>query len=325
MPKVIWYFRKRQPIGHFSIENSFRELLPHFAGSEWEIEWREASWFSTGIFNRLKIALEARRLQADIIHITGDIHFAALFLWGRKVVLTVHDLGFLEEARGVKGWLMKKLWLDGPLRRCARVVAVSEATKRSILAQTRYPADHIEVIPTLIPSHFTRRTRLPDNPKPILLHIGLAPNKNLRGHAEAIAGMEVKLRIIGEPSAADHQMLQSLGIDYEWRSRLTDEQMQEAYATSDLLLFCSTLEGFGMPILEAKAVGLPVITSDLSPMNEVGAGWAVCVAPCDLDAMRSAIKRGLEAPASSNVIASGMPSDAASVHVESYARVLSDR
>ena len=289
MPKVVWYFRKKRALGNFSIENSFRELLPHFEGSEWQIEWREASWFSEGIWNRLRIALEARRLDADIVHITGDINFAALFLRRGKVVLTIHDNGFLEEHRGWKRWLMKKVWLDWPLKRCDRVVAVSNATKRSIVEYTNYPEDQIEVIHTVVPSHFKPRLVLPNNPKPVLLHIGLAPNKNLKGHAEAIQGMDVLLRIIGEPSAADHAMLQSLGTDYEWKSKLSDEEMQEAYATSDVLLFCSTLEGFGMPILEAKAVGLPVITSDIEPMNEVGAEFAYFASPFNSKILRQTV------------------------------------
>ena len=294
MPKVVWYFRKKRALGNFSIENSFRELLPHFECSEWEVEWREASWFSEGFLNRLRIALEARRLDADIVHITGDINFAAMFMTRRKVVLTIHDNGFLEEHHGWKRWLMKKIWLDWPLKRCDRVVAVSNATKRNIVDQTNFPEDQIEVIHTVVPSHFKPRHVLPNNPKPVLLHIGLAPNKNLKGHAEAIQGMDVLLRIIGEPSEADHTMLKSLGIDYEWKSKLSDEEMQEAYATSDVLLFCSTLEGFGMPILEAKAVGLPVITSDIEPMNnEVSASYAETVSPWDVKEIQDAIVRVL--------------------------------
>lgn len=295
MPKVIWYFRKKRALGNFSIENSFRELLPDFEGTEWDIEWREASWFSEGVLNRVRIALEARRLEADIVHITGDIHFSALFMTRRKVVLTIHDNGFLEAYSGWKRWLMKKLWLDWPLRRCDRVVAVSNATKQGILEHSDFPEDQIAVIHSVVPSHFKPRTVLPTNPKPVLLHIGLAPNKNLRGHAEAIRGLDVLLRIIGEPSEADRTLLKSLGIDWEWKSRLSDDEMQEAYATSDVLLFCSTLEGFGMPILEAKAVGLPVITSDIEPMNEVGKGFATMANPSDPKSMRIAIENQLRA------------------------------
>ena len=255
MPKVVWYFRKKRALGNFSIENSFHELLPHFGEGDWEVEWREASWFSEGIWNRFRIAIEARGLDADVIHITGDIHFAALFLQKRKVVLTVHDNGHIERSTGLKRWLMKKLWLDWPLKQCKKVVAVSEATKRSILDLTSANRNQVEVIPTVVSSRFKPRKGAPNNPKPVLLHIGLAPNKNLSGHAAAIEGMDVLLRIIGEPSAADRAMLESKGIDFEWKSRLSDAEMQDAYATSDVLLFCSTLEGFGMPILEAKAVG----------------------------------------------------------------------
>ena len=291
MPKVVWFFRRKRELGNFSIENSFRELLPHFEGSKWEIEWKEASCFSQGFMNRLKIALEARKLEADIIHITGDINFAALFLRGRKVILTIHDNGFLNDCKGWRRWVMKKVWLDWPLRNCAQVVAVSNATKQSILKYTCYPADKIQVIHSIVPSHFRRRKAPPNNSKPVLLHIGLAENKNLHGHAQAIQGMDVKLRIIGEPSPDDQAMLQSFGIDYEWRSKLTIEQMQEAYETSDLLLFCSTLEGFGMPILEAKAVGVPVVTSNFEPMNEVGKGYAVLVDPFNADAISKAVRR----------------------------------
>lgn len=294
MPKVIWYFRKKRELGNFSIENSFKELLPHFEGTNWEIEWREASWFSEGIWNRIRIVMEARGLDADVIHITGDIHFAAMFLQKRKVVLTIHDNGHIERSTGLKRRLMKKLWLDWPLKQCEKVVAVSEATKRSILDLTSANLNKVEVIPTVVSSQFKPRKGAPNNPKPVLLHIGLAPNKNLSGHAAAIEGMDVLLRIIGEPSAADRAMLKSKGIDYEWKSRLSYAEMQEAYASSDALLFCSTLEGFGMPILEAKAVGVPVVTSAIAPMNEVGKDYAFLANPNEPESIKKSLMEALE-------------------------------
>ena len=296
MPKVVWYFRKKRALGNFSIENSFQELLPHFGDGDWEVEWREASWFSEGIWNRVRIAMEARGLDADVIHITGDIHFAAMFLQKRKVVLTIHDNGHIERSTGLKRWLMKKLWLDWPLKQCEKVVAVSEATKRSILDLTSTNHHQVEVIPTVVSSRFKLRKGAPNNPRPVLLHIGVAPNKNLSGHSAAIEGMDVLLQIIGEPSAADRAMLESKGIDYEWKSRLSDPEMQEAYASSDVLLFCSTLEGFGMPILEAKAVGVPVVTSAIAPMNEVGKDYAFLANPHDPREIKVAIEQALKDP-----------------------------
>ena len=86
-------------------------------------------------------------------------------------------------------------------------------------------------------------------------------------------------------------MLKQLGVEYSAQSKLTDAEMQEAYATSDFLLFASTLEGFGMPILEAQMVGLPVITSHIAPMNEVAGDGALLCDPRDCNAIRGCIER----------------------------------
>ena len=65
--------------------------------------------------------------------------------------------------------------------------------------------------------------------------------------------------------------------------------MQHAYATSDFLLFASTLEGFGMPIIEAQMVGLPVITSNIDPMREVAGAGALLCNPLETESIRQAV------------------------------------
>ena len=175
---------------------------------------------------------------------------------------------------------MHLLWVQLPLRCIDHLVTVSEATKRAVLGEApSFPQVKITVIPTVVPQHFKPRKKCPDNPKPVALHIGLAENKNLERHAKALEGMEVHLKIIGEPSPQDEALLKKHNIDFSWQSKLTDEEMQKAYATSDFLLFASTLEGFGMPIIEAQMVGLPVISSDVDPMREVAGGAALLCDP----------------------------------------------
>jgi len=257
----------------------------------------EVDQYSQGLRNRLRIILQTRDINTDILHITGDIHFAALAWpkWRRnrpQVVLTIHDIGFIHDHTGWKRWLMKKVWITWPLRCVDQLVTVSEATKEDVLKEaTWFDPSKITVIPTVVPQHFKPRNIEPTNPKPIALHIGVAENKNLRRHAEALRGLDVHLRIIGEPSDADHRILRQLGIEYSTQSKLTDAEMQEAYATSDFLLFASTLEGFGMPILEAQMVGLPVITSNIEPMNEVAGDGAELCDPLDSNALRGCIER----------------------------------
>ena len=293
---ITWLFRKRRSLGNFSIEQSFQELANAWP-QESKPRWIEASHFSEGWLNRWNIIRQTRAIVTDVLHITGDIHFAALAWpkWRRnrpQVLLTIHDIGFIHDHTGWKRWLMKKIWITWPLRCVDQLVTVSEATKEDVLKEASwFDPTKITVIPTVVPQHFKPRRAEPNNPKPIALHIGVAENKNLRGHAEALRGLDVHLRIIGEPSDADHHMLKQLGVEYSAQSKLTDAEMQEAYATSDFLLFASTLEGFGMPILEAQMVGLPVITSNIAPMNEVAGNGALLCETSDFLSIRGCIER----------------------------------
>lgn len=297
-----WLFRKKRDLGNFSIEQSFAEVRAAWPHAEKLPERLEVNSFSEGFLNRFRIIREAKSIQTHLLHITGDIHFAALASpkWRRnrpKVVLTIHDIGFLLDFTGIKRWLMRFFWIQMPLRCIDHLVTVSEATKREVLREAPwFDPTKITVIPTVVPQHFKPRKKCPDNPKPVALHIGLAENKNLRRHAEALEELDVHLKIIGEPAPSDLALLERHNIDFSWQSKLTDKEMQEAYASSDFLLFASTLEGFGMPIIEAQMVGLPVITSDVDPMREVAGNAALFCDPLDVQSIRSSIQRLLENP-----------------------------
>ena len=300
---VTWLFRKKRDLGNFSIENSFAEIQATWPGATQPPSWYELSHFSEGWLNRLRIIVETRRIRTNILHITGDIHFAALAWpkWRRrnrpKLVLTIHDIGFLNDHRGVKRWVMRKVWIHWPLRCIDHLITVSEATKGAVLSEAPwFDSANITVIHTVVPQHFKAREDVPENPKPVALHIGLAENKNLKRHAEALDGMDVHLKIIGEPSPKDLALLKKHNINFSWQSKLTDEQMQEAYAKTDFLLFASTLEGFGMPIIEAQMVGLPVITSEVDPMREVAGDGALLCNPLNSNSIRASIEKVIGNP-----------------------------
>ncbi len=328
---VSWLFRRKRTLGNFSIENSFTEIDRAW-GNENKPKWVEVSHFSEGFTKRLQIIRETRKIETDILHITGDIHFAALAWpkWSKRrprIVLTIHDIGFLAEFSGFKRWLIRKFWIQWPLRCVDHLVVVSTATKEAVIKEAPwFPVTKTSVIPSVIPQHFKPRQGRPVNKKPVALHIGLAENKNLKGHAEALVGLDVHMRIIGEPSNADRTLLRALNIDCSWVSRLTDEEMQAEYANADLLLFASKLEGFGMPIIEAQTVGVPVITSDLDPMGEVAGTGALLSNPEDSQTIKACIKRVLtDEDLQASLIAAGhenvkrySPAEAARQHQELY-------
>jgi glycosyltransferase involved in cell wall biosynthesis len=83
--------------------------------------------------------------------------------------------------------------------------------------------------------------------------------------------------------------LQRCGIDYENYVGLSRQELVAQYADADLLLFASTYEGFGLPIVEAQAVGRPVVTSNILPMPEVAGDGAYFVDPFDVASIRAGV------------------------------------
>ncbi|MEL7122076.1 MAG: glycosyltransferase family 1 protein, partial [Bacteroidota bacterium] len=185
-------------------------------------------------------------------------------------------------------------WLDLPVKFATVVTAVSETTKQDILKYTQCTPNKIKVIPTIISNHYKPAVDRPKNEKPVLLHIGLAHNKNFERHVEAITGMDVSMHIIGQLESHHIDLLKKHKIDYYSEYNISDDAMQAAYEGCDLLLFASTLEGFGMPIIEAQTVGRPIVTSHLSSMPEVGGEGAYYVDPYEVKSIREGVKEVLE-------------------------------
>lgn len=79
--------------------------------------------------------------------------------------------------------------------------------------------------------------------------------------------------------------------------RLTDLELVEAYRRCDMVVFASLYEGFGLPILEAQAMGRPVITSNFGAMREAAGDGALLVDPYSVEAIREAVLRIKREPA----------------------------
>jgi glycosyltransferase involved in cell wall biosynthesis len=107
--------------------------------------------------------------------------------------------------------------------------------------------------------------------------------------------------------------------------RLTDEELVEAYRRCDMVVFASLYEGFGLPILEAQAMGRPVITSNFGAMREAAGDGALLVDPYSVEAIRAAILRIKNEPAlREDLIAKGLRNAAkfsATAVANSYAQI----
>lgn len=285
--KVVYIERK--PSESVSLEKVFRQIAKSLSTTKFEIAFEQLPYFSR-VSGIIKNFIYFQKPSADIYHITGDIHYIALLLPREKTVLTIHDLRFLHVRRGLRRYVLKKLFLDLPLKRLKYVTAISEATKKEIIFHTKCKADKIRVIEN--PLHETIWTN--ENNKfngycPTILQIGTAANKNLVHLIKALRGIKCRLKIIGQLEGEIVELLKTNQIYYENAFGLNDCSIRREYEKADIVVFCSTYEGFGLPIIEAQAMRTPVITSNLSPMKEVAGGAAVLVEPSDISSIREGV------------------------------------
>jgi glycosyltransferase involved in cell wall biosynthesis len=304
-PRVV-YFQRKPYCDSFSLErvfNSVRAALPsNMAKAAWTCPFQ-----SRGVARRLLNLVEAPFHQGEINHITGDVHYLALGLAKRKTILTIHDCGVLRFSKGLKYLALVMGWYRLPARRVAAITVISEFTRKEVLRYTGCAPELVRVIHDPIPDGFTPYPKPFNTEMPVLLQVGAAEhNKNVCRVAEAIRGIPCRLDIIGRLTDRQRQALEHNCISYTEQWGLADQEVVQRYRDCDVVVFASTYEGFGMPILEGNATGRPVVTSNVCSMPEVAGSAACLVDPFDCSSIREGILRVINDPEyRNNLIAQG--------------------
>lgn len=228
----------------------------------------------------------AVRGDVDVFHCTT---FRAPLRARRPVVVTVHDLAAVRHPELFPAWtrLYARTLLAPVLRAAARVIAVSEFTKREVVELARVPADRVRVVPNATSTVFS-----PDGPAAegdyVLAVSTVEPRKNFPRIAEATKKLGLELRVVGAPGWGEV----SLG-GVSWLGRLPDEELARLYRGALCLAYPSLYEGFGIPVLEAMRCGTPVVTSAGSAMEEITGTAAELVDPLDAAAIADGIRRAI--------------------------------
>jgi glycosyltransferase involved in cell wall biosynthesis len=272
---------------HFSIERLFAEIRGHMA-SDCEVESCPSPEASAGILPRWRNVRHAARQAADVHHIVGDAHYLAFGLPPERTILTIHDCGTLNRLTGLKRAILKYFWFTGPMRRAAVVTTISQASKDELRKWVGPLADKVVVVPDCVFGEFAYAPKPFNEESPVVLQVGTKWNKNVERVMEAVAGTGCRLEIVGtmKQGTGDRRQeaVKALG-------RLTDAELVEAYRRCDMVVFASLYEGFGLPILEAQAMGRPVITSNFGAMREAAGEGALLVDPYSVESIREAVLR----------------------------------
>ncbi len=285
MLSLTYFYREPRNTG-VSIEGIFKSVSGSLKD---KVDIRE--FYCSQSLSRLQDTIRARKFAGEINHITGDVNFLAIGLAGKKNILTVHDLGYYENPihSRLKKMVYRLFWFTLPLKCVDIVTVVSEFTKQKLIQHFNFPAERIRVIPNPVKAVFKSSPKGQLNEPMRVLMMGTGKHKNLDNLIAAAKGTDLHLDIVGWPANDELQQMKEYNIAHTIYNKLTEEQVYERYVTCDVLFMASHYEGFGMPIIEAQAVGRPVITSNTGAMKEVGMGSAILVAPNDPDAIRTAI------------------------------------
>lgn len=290
--EVSYIFRKRRS-NAYSIESLF-ENIHHSVNSR--NQFQTSTLEVPSIRNVASNIVRAAKEQAAVNHITGDIHYVALGLKKQNTVLTIHDCVFLTRYSkwNLKYWLFKFLWYQLPMWRSGTITVISEKTKQELVRLTGVNANRIHVVPNFYDPRFTFQPKEFNSIKPRILQIGTKENKNIIRLAQALNGITCELHIVGEPDAATLAVLKANKIEFYTHVNLSFEELQQQYVAADMVTFVSTYEGFGLPILEACAVGRALVTSNIAPLKDIAGAAACKVNPYSVLDIRRGICRIIE-------------------------------
>jgi glycosyltransferase involved in cell wall biosynthesis len=276
------------------------------------------------------LPLAARRLRLDVMLNPG---FTAPIVCPCPQVTVFHDLQHKQHPEYFR-WFDRPFWrlfLYWAARRSQALIAISGATATDLRRfYPRLPASKIHVVPQGVDPAFAE-IRSRRNPERFLLTVAtLHPHKNLDRLLRAFALFRRRhpdFRLVvcgmhGFSTGPLHELRRTLGLEdaVEFPGWIPREQVYDFFARAWAFLYPSLFEGFGLPVLEAMAAGIPMACSNVEPMAGLAGDAALPFDPKDVEAMAAAMLRITEDEALRAKLAEAGPRQAAKYSWEATAR-----
>lgn len=252
-------------------------------------------WRTYGIVDDLK------RDGVQLYHgLSGELPIG-LRKAGIKSVVTIHDLIFLRHPEFYH-WIDTKIYewkFRQTIKEADRIIAISECTKQDIIEYGNISPDRISVVYQSYAPRFSAvssaeqrnevrvRYHLPER---FVLNVGtIERRKNLRLAAEAMARLPKGIHLVAVGRQTKYAKDLPLNERIHLLSGVNDDDLAMIYSMAEAFVYPSRYEGFGIPIIEAIAAGLPVVACTGSCLEEAGGPACLYVNPDDVEGMAEAL------------------------------------
>jgi glycosyltransferase involved in cell wall biosynthesis len=270
-------------------------------------------------WEQVSLPAAAKKYGCELLHCTSN---TAPVICSVPLVITLHDIIYLESwslfSKGFTmyqrfGNLYRRLLVPSALKNSKKIITVSEFEKERIRNFFDWPEDgHLVAVYNGVNDYFKpiyddkilsdvkKKYRLPDN---YFFFLGNTdPKKNTKNVLKAFAdyiqrnGPTHKLVMLDYEHEALMGLLKEINTpelldQIHLTGYVVNTDLPAIYNQSDLFLYPSLRESFGIPMLEAMACGIPVITSNTSSMPEVSGGAAILVDPYKPEELTLAIEK----------------------------------
>lgn len=298
------------------------EIFP-WIGQLGNLNHRHSLFSRTGTISRLA-AINFCNIRGnpalDLLHRRADIFHVSQHLVNPpsrpRLTATIYDFTCwrMPQTHTPQNVAATKAYAERILKKAHGCIAVSEQTRRDAIDILGLPPERVETIYPGIAAEFFDVQALSIKrviteyrlEKPYILYVGMVePRKNVEGLLNAYLALPDSLRkehelvvagLIGWCSAETKRMLTESRGGIRYIGYVPEKDLPGLTAGACIFAFPSFFEGFGFPVAQAMAAGVPVVTSRDSSLQEISSGAALHVNPYEIEEIRAALEKLLLAP-----------------------------